>query len=85
MVTITGGGATEDATATAYGGVDSITLQNQGSGYQFPTVDFDMPDDPDGVKAQAEAVRDPDTGAITAINITQTRLRLRHGPQRRDP
>jgi FtsP/CotA-like multicopper oxidase with cupredoxin domain len=68
-VTISGGGATEDATASAYGGVDTLTLQNAGTGYQFPTVDFDMPDDPNGVKATAEAVKDPDTGAITAINI----------------
>ena len=69
VVTITGGGATTDATATAYGGVDAITVQNAGTGYQFPTVDFDMPDDPNGVKAQAEAVKDAN-GAITGITIT---------------
>ena len=32
-VTITGGGAITDATATAYGGVDAVTLISAGSGY----------------------------------------------------
>jgi len=68
VVAISGGGATTDAVATAYGGVDSVTLQNAGSGYQFPTVDFDMPDDPDGVKAVAHAEKDAN-GAITAVVI----------------
>ena len=54
-VTISGGGATTAATATAYGGVDAITLQNAGTGYQFPTVDFDMPDDPNGTQATGHA------------------------------
>ena len=52
-VTITGGGATTDATATAFGGVDAVTLGNPGSGYTFPTVDFDLPDDPNGTIARA--------------------------------
>jgi FtsP/CotA-like multicopper oxidase with cupredoxin domain len=71
VVTISGGGATSDAAATAYGGVDAVTLINPGSGgYQFPTVDFDLPDGPDGVKAMAHAVIDPN-GAITAIVVDQ--------------
>ena len=69
VVTISGGGATEDATATAYGGVGPVTVQNAGSGYQFPTVDFDMPDDPNGTKAQAEATIDAN-GAISGITVT---------------
>ncbi len=41
------------AAATAYGGVENnIQITNGGSGYQMPTVDFDMPDSPDGVQAQ---------------------------------
>ena len=68
VVAITGGGATTDATATAYGGVDVITVQNAGTGYQFPTVDFDMPDDPAGTQAQAHAMKDAN-GAITSIVI----------------
>ena len=44
------------ATATAYGGVDAVTLGSAGSGYKMPTVDFDMPDDPAGVQATAHAL-----------------------------
>ena len=44
------------ATGTAYGGVDVVTLSVQGEGYKFPTVDFDLPDDPAGVQAQGHAV-----------------------------
>ena len=71
QVSISGGGATTDATATAYGGVDAVTLGNPGIGvYKNPTVDFDMPDSPDGVKATAHAVVDA-AGAITAIAVDQ--------------
>ena len=84
VVTISGGGATTDATATAYGGVDSITLQNAGTGYQFPTVDFDMPDDPNGVKAQADATIDAN-GVDHRHHHHQPRLGLRHRAERRDP
>ncbi len=45
-----------DATATAYGGVDAIALTDPGSGYTMPTVDFDLPDDPNGVVAKAHTV-----------------------------
>ncbi len=55
------------ATATAYGAVDVLTLTNPGTGYTFPTVDFDWPDAPDGVQATGHATFDPNTGAITAI------------------
>ena len=44
------------ATGTVYGGVDAVTVDVQGSGYRFPTVDFDLPDDPNGVQAQGHAV-----------------------------
>jgi FtsP/CotA-like multicopper oxidase with cupredoxin domain len=43
-------GATQ-ATGTAYGGVDAVALVDPGSGYTMPTVDFDLPDDPNGVTA----------------------------------
>jgi FtsP/CotA-like multicopper oxidase with cupredoxin domain len=69
VVTISGGGATTNATASAYGGIDSITVQNAGTGYQFPTVDFDMPDAPDGIKAQGSVQTDVN-GAVTGITIT---------------
>jgi FtsP/CotA-like multicopper oxidase with cupredoxin domain len=71
VVAIWGGGATTDATATAYGGVDAVELTAPGGGYTFPTVDFDLPDGPDGVPARAHADFDPGTGAITAIVVDQ--------------
>ncbi len=58
LVAIVGGGATTPATATAYGGVETVTLASGGSGYSFPTVDFDMPDGADGVKAVAHVACD---------------------------
>ncbi|MEP7134635.1 MAG: multicopper oxidase domain-containing protein [Chloroflexota bacterium] len=57
-----------NATATAYGGVDAVTLQNAGFGYTMPTVDFDLPDAPDGVQAKAHATIDA-SGAITAVIV----------------
>ena len=55
VVTITGGGGT-GATATAYGGVDAVVLGDPGIGYSFPTVDFDLPDDPNGVQARGHVL-----------------------------
>jgi FtsP/CotA-like multicopper oxidase with cupredoxin domain len=60
-----------DATATAYGGVDAVALVTAGSGYTNPTVDFDMPDGADGVKAVAHAVWDSTTGVIQEIVVDQ--------------
>ncbi len=50
------GAATMPATATAYGGVDSLILDTPGQGYSMPTVDFDMPDDPNGTLAKAHVL-----------------------------
>jgi FtsP/CotA-like multicopper oxidase with cupredoxin domain len=58
-----------DATATAYGGVDAVALTDPGSGYTFPTVDFDLPDDPNGVQPTAHALFDPISGAITEVVV----------------
>ena len=55
-VSISGGGATTDATAHVLGGVDAVTLTTPGQGYTFPTVDFDMPDDPNGTQAKGHVV-----------------------------
>ncbi len=46
------------AKATAFGGVDAITIApgSEGSGYSFPTVDIDFPDGTDGIQATAHAV-----------------------------
>jgi len=44
------------ATATAYGAVEAVVLDNPGAGYKYPTVDFDMPTDPNGVQAQGHVL-----------------------------
>ncbi len=63
------GGAGTGAAATVYGGVDSLILTNEGAGYSFPTVDFDLPDDPNGIQAKAHVELDATTGAVTQIII----------------
>ena len=69
VVTFTGGGATKQATGTAYGSVDTVTLTSPGtSGYQFPTVDFDMPDDPNGTIATGHLTTDG-AGGLTGVVI----------------
>ena len=69
-VTIAGGclptGSCE-ATATAYGFVDTLTLDTPGNSYTNPTVDFDLPDAPNGVQAKAHVEFDSTSGVITAI------------------
>ena len=60
---------TTEATATAYGGVYTVTLSNGGFGYSNPTVDFDLPDAPDGVQPSSHTLFDPLTGAITAVVV----------------
>ena len=67
-VTFSGGGPGGGAAATAYGGVEQVTVLNGGSGYTMPTVDFDMPDGPDGVQAMGHAEMDA-SGTITAVVV----------------
>ena len=76
--TFSGGGATTQATGHPLGGVDAVTLSVTGVGYSFPTVDFDLPDDPNGVQAQGHAVcgaphpdcnRGTDTATMTVESI----------------
>jgi len=68
IVTFSGNGG---AAATAYGGVENnIQLISGGSGYTFPTVDFDLPDAPGGVQATGHAVMDTNgNGTITAVVV----------------
>ena len=49
-IAISGGGATTDATATVYGGVDAVAVTDGGVGYTFPTVEFGLPNSPNGVR-----------------------------------
>jgi len=58
-----------NAAATAFGGVDRVSILDPGSGYTNPTVDFDLPDAPDGIQAKAHALFDPTTGAITDVIV----------------
>ena len=57
-VAITGGGATTDATATAYGGVDAaaLTAGVDYSGYTMPVIEFGLPNDPAGTQPTGYAV-----------------------------
>jgi FtsP/CotA-like multicopper oxidase with cupredoxin domain len=68
VVTLSGGSPTTAATATAYGGVDAVTLTNAGTGYTAPTIDFDMPNDPNGTQARGHVTWDAN-GAITAVVV----------------
>ncbi|MGE5377790.1 MAG: hypothetical protein ACM3XO_22245, partial [Bacteroidota bacterium] len=56
------------ATGTAYGGVDAVTIVDGGIGYTMPTVEFDMPDVPDGLTAKAHALMDAN-GVITDVIV----------------
>ncbi len=68
-VTILGGGATTDAVATAFGGVDAVAVTDGGLAYTFPTVEFGLPIDPLGVQATGHAIMDPVTGTITSVVV----------------
>src|SRR6266498_1127404 len=75
-VTISGGGATTDATATAYGGVDAVTLDPiiDYSGYTMPVVEFGLPSGAGAVPATGHAtcVEDPNCapagGSLVTVN-----------------
>jgi hypothetical protein len=60
----------ENAAATAYGGVDAVSIIDGGAGYVMPTVEFDLPDAPDGVIAKAHAEMDAN-GTITAVVVDE--------------
>jgi len=59
-----------NATGTAFGGVDVVAITDGGSGYSMPTVEFDLPDAPDGVTAKAHAEMDAN-GTITAVIVDE--------------
>ena len=59
VVALTGGGFTTPATATAWGGVDAITIVDGGTFYQVPMVEFSLPDLANGVRA---------TGTVSMVN-----------------
>ena len=78
VATFLGGGGT-GAAATVYGGVDNITLVTGGSGYTMPTVDFDLPDDPNGTttKAHVNSVRSPASFPTSSSMIRGPAIPLR--------
>ena len=62
--------ASVGATASAYGGVENtIVIINGGFGYTNPTVEFDMPADPNGTVAQGIANLGG-SGAVIGITVT---------------
>ncbi len=67
-IAISGGGATLDATATVYGGVDAVAVGDPGLGYTFPTVEFGLPDSPNGSVATGHATMNAN-GSITAVIV----------------
>ncbi|MGW3076181.1 multicopper oxidase domain-containing protein [Kitasatospora sp. NPDC001132] len=71
-VGISGGGG-NGATATASGGVDAVAVTDGGSGYTMPTVDFDLPDDPNGTAAKGHV--DPADltaeGKVTKVTVDE--------------
>ncbi|MFJ5925133.1 multicopper oxidase domain-containing protein [Kitasatospora sp. NPDC092948] len=83
-VAVTGGGGS-GATATASGGVAAVHLTDPGAGYTMPTVDFDLPAQPDGTVAKGHVepadltpgggiakvtVDDPGSGYTAAPGVT---------------
>jgi FtsP/CotA-like multicopper oxidase with cupredoxin domain len=73
-VGFSGGGGT-GAAAEATGGVDAVSITNGGSNYTMPTVDFDLPGDPNGTQARGHvpmiANGDPVNGMDANGTITQ--------------
>jgi FtsP/CotA-like multicopper oxidase with cupredoxin domain len=65
-------GSGTGATAIGSGGVDSFTITDGGSGYVMPTVDFDMPDDPNGVQAKAHVPMIVNGDPIDGMNANGT-------------
>ncbi|MFJ1792098.1 multicopper oxidase domain-containing protein [Kitasatospora griseola] len=83
-VAVTGGGGS-GAAATASGGVAAVTVTDSGAGYTMPTVDFDLPAQPDGTVAKGHVdpadltpsggvakvtVDDPGSGYTAAPGVT---------------
>ena len=78
---VTGGGGT-GAVVTPSGGVDAVHLADGGSGYTMPTVDFDLPDDPDGTIAKAHVPPDGLTpeGVVTTVVLDDPGSGYSHAP-----
>ncbi|MGN6612329.1 MAG: multicopper oxidase domain-containing protein [Angustibacter sp.] len=70
-VAVTGAGGA-GATATATGGVDALKIVNGGSGYTMPTVDFDLPDDPNGKQASGHVPMIANGDAVDGMDANGT-------------
>ncbi|HEY3410621.1 MAG TPA: hypothetical protein VGK53_20830, partial [Propionicimonas sp.] len=70
-VGLSAGGGT-GATAIALGGVDAVKISDGGKGYTMPTVDFDLPDSPDGVQAKAHVPMIDNGDAVDGMNADGT-------------
>ena len=67
-VAFTGGGASVQAVGSATGGVFDVTVTNGGTLYTAPIIDFDLPDDPNGVQATG-SVQIDGSGVVTGVTI----------------
>ncbi len=72
-VTLTGGGGS-GATAQASGGVDAVVITDGGSGYTVPTVEFDLPDLPNGTQAKGHVATLAADGADGLVDGVVTRI-----------
>ena len=68
-VALSGGGGA-GSSATGSGGVDAIAITDGGKGYTMPTVDFDMPESPEGVTPKAHATIDAN-GTVTSVVVDE--------------
>lgn len=75
-VKLTGGGGGTGATATGSGKVDSVDITDGGSGYTMPTVDINLPDDPNGTPARGHVpmIANGDTEEGMDANGTITKV-----------
>ena len=67
VASITGGGATVDATGTAYGGIDAVMVTDSGQSYTMPTVEFGLPQDPNGTQATGHATLNANNGIAAVV------------------
>ena len=70
-VAVTGGGGT-GAAVSATGGVDSVAIVDGGTAYTMPTVDFDLPADPNGTQARGHVPMKANGDAVDGMNAQGT-------------
>ncbi len=74
-VAMTGGGGS-GATAEATGGVDAVSIGNGGRNYTMPTVDFELPGDPNGTQARGHVPMIVNGDQVDGMNANGTITRV---------